>query len=69
LRIEAFEVRHEAEQELVSIADLGHQRRAPRADFLVVLPNRLAGLLIGRQQEVAPLPLVWPAPENGQIAI
>ena len=44
-----------AEDQLVLAVDLGDERRAPRAVRLVVLPDRLAGLLVDREEEVAAL--------------
>src|SRR5262249_595681 len=51
-----------AQEELVLAVDLDDQRRAPRAVGLVLLPHRLAGLLVDGEQEVTAFAVVRAAP-------
>ena len=62
-------VLRQAENELILAADGGEYGRRPRAGRLVLLPHGLPGPLVHREEVVAALLLVRPAPQDRQVAV
>src|SRR5262249_35479970 len=65
----ALHIARLAQKELILVADLDDQRRAPGAVRFIVLPGSLSRFFVDGEEEIAALALVWPAPEDGQVAI